>query len=84
MIKRNPFIKLLFFIVLASLLNSCANLNKLPKHNTPLIKDDIRTLGKKRMEAILNFHYKKEDYKEFMDIVLHSRSISSVIKKLQK
>ena len=53
MIKRNPFIKLLFFIVLASLLNSCANLNKLPKHNTPLIKDDIRTLGKKRMEETL-------------------------------
>jgi type IV pilus assembly protein PilQ len=53
MIKRNSFIKLLFFIVLASLLNSCANLNKLPKHNTPLIKNDIRTLGKKRMEETL-------------------------------
>ncbi len=53
MIKKNIFIKLLFFIVIASLLNSCANLKKLPKHNTPLIKDDISKLGKKTMEETL-------------------------------
>ena len=55
------------------------------KNYTSLLnKYDFRKLGKKRMDAILNFHYKKDEYKEFIDIVLHSRSIPSVIKKLQK
>ena len=59
-------------------------IHKKKDYSSLLKKYDFRKLGKKRMDAILNFHYKKEDYKEFMDIVLHSRSISSVIKKLQK
>ena len=59
-------------------------IHKKKDYSSLLKKYDFRKLGKKRMDSILNFHYKKEDYKEFMDIVLHSRNIPSVIKKLQK
>jgi hypothetical protein len=59
-------------------------IHKKTNYTSLLNKYDFRKLGKKRMNAILNFHYKKEEYKEFIDIVLHSRSIPSVIKKLQK
>ena len=45
---------------------------------------DFRKLGKKRMDAILNFTYNKSEYQEYMDIILHSRGIPSVIKKLKK
>ena len=34
------------------------------------------------MDAILNFHYHKDKYQFYMDIVLHSRTIESVLKKL--
>jgi len=66
---------------------SCGTLRGIRKNKdyTDLLKNyDFRNLGRQRMDAVLSFHYKKEDYKEFMDIVLHSRSIPSVIKKLQK
>ena len=49
-----------------------------------LSKYDFRNLGKIRMNAILNFIYNKDDYKSYMDIVLHSRNIESVINKLTK
>ena len=45
---------------------------------------DFRKLGKKRMDAILNFTYNQSEYQDYMDIVLHSRGIPSVIKKLKK
>ena len=37
------------------------------------------------MNAILNFHYSKDDpiFKEYIEIVLHSYNIESVIKKLK-
>jgi len=47
-----------------------------------LSKYDFRKLGKIRMDAILNFHYHKDKYQFYMDIVLHSRTIESVLKKL--
>jgi len=47
-----------------------------------LRKHDFRKLGKVRMDSILNFTYNKDDFKEYIDIVLHSRTIDSVIKKL--
>ena len=59
-------------------------IHKKKDYSSLLKKYDFRKLGKARMDAILNFHYKKDDYKEFMDIILHSRNIPSVIKKLQK
>ena len=65
---------------------SCGILKGLRKHKnykSLLRKYDFRKLGRKRMDAILNFHYKKEHYKPFMDIVLHSRTIDSVIKKMK-
>jgi len=65
---------------------SCGSLKGIHKENdySSLIQTyDFRKLGKKRMDAILNFHYKKDQYQEYMDIVLHSRNIESVIKKLK-
>ena len=59
-------------------------IHKKKDYSSLLKKYDFRELGKRRIDAILNFHYKKGDYKEFMDIILHSRNIPSVIKKLQK
>ena len=47
MIKKNIFIKIFLISVIAVFATSCAKLKTLPKHNTPLIKEDIRTLGKK-------------------------------------
>jgi hypothetical protein len=46
---------------------------------------DFRKLGNHRMNQLLNFHYKKNDplIKDFMEVVLTSRKISSVIKKLK-
>ena len=65
---------------------SCGTLRGIHKkkdYSDLLKKYDFRKLGKKRMDAVLNFHYKKDEYQEFMDIVLHSRTIQSVVKKLQ-
>ena len=59
-------------------------IHKKKDYSSLLQKYDFRNLGKSRMNAVLNFHYKKEHYKEYMDIGLHSRSIDSVIKKLRK
>ena len=53
MIKKNIFIKIFLISVIAVFATSCAKLKTLPKHNTPLIKEDIRTLGKKTMEETL-------------------------------
>lgn len=44
---------------------------------------DFRKLGKIRMDSIVNFTYNLSDFEEYMDIVLHSRSKESVIKKLK-
>ena len=66
---------------------SCGVLRGIRKgidYSSLLQKYDFRRLGKQRMDAVLNFHYKKDEYNEFMDIVLHSRGINSVLKKLQK
>jgi len=65
---------------------SCGTLRGIHKkkdYSSLLNKYDFRRLGRRRMDAVLNFHYKKDDYKSYMDIVLHSRGIPSVIKKLQ-
>ena len=49
------------------------------------LKDyDFRKLGKVRMDAIVNFIYNKDEFQDYMDIVLHSRTIESVLSKLQK
>jgi len=45
---------------------------------------DFRKLGKGRMDQLVNFHYLKDEFKDYMDIVLHSRTIPSVLKKLDK
>ena len=44
----------------------------------------ITELGKIRADAVLNFIYNKDEFKDYIDIVLHSRTIESVIKKLKK
>lgn len=66
---------------------SCGNLqsiNQEVNYKEFLDNNDFRKLGKDRFDAILNFIYDKDKYRDYMDIVLHSRSIDSVIKKLQK
>ena len=41
----------------------------------PFLKEyDFRRLGKIRMDAILNFVYNQDEYREYMDIILHSRN----------
>lgn len=65
---------------------SCGNLKSIniTKNYKPFLeKYDFRKLGKERMDAILNFIYNKEEFQEFMEIVLHSRSVESVYKKLK-
>ena len=51
-----------------------------------LLKEyDFRKLGRVRMDAILRFHSHKRDiFKGYIDIVLHSRTIESVVKKLEE
>jgi hypothetical protein len=50
----------------------------------PFLKEyDFRKLGKQRMDALLNFTYNKDDYSDYMEIVLHSRSKESVLKKIR-
>ena len=50
----------------------------------PFLKEyDFRKLGKVRMDSILNFVYNKDDYKQYMEIILHSRNKESVLKKLK-
>ena len=50
----------------------------------PFLKEyDFRKLGKVRMDSILNFVYNKDDFKEYMEIILHSRNKESVLKKLK-
>jgi len=44
---------------------------------------DFRKLGKVRMDAIVNFIYNQSSYEDYMNIVLHSRGIESVVKKLK-
>lgn len=48
-----------------------------------LNKYDFRKLGKQRMDAILKFIQTKDDFEQYMDIVLHSRSVDTVTKKLK-
>ena len=65
---------------------SCGVLRGLHKerdYSSLVNKYDFRKLGKKRMDAILNVYYKKDQYQDYMNIVLHSRNIESVIKKLK-
>ena len=51
----------------------------------PFLKEyDFRRLGKIRMDAVLNFVNKQDEYQEYMDIILHSRNKESVLKKLKK
>ena len=51
----------------------------------PLLqKNDFRKLGKHRMDAIVNFTLCKDNFKDYMDIVLHSRKKETVIQKLKK
>jgi len=67
---------------------SCGSLqgiNKTMDYKHFLNNYDFRKLGKVRMDALLNFHYHKQDtFQDYMNIVLHSRSIESVVKKLEK
>jgi hypothetical protein len=35
------------------------------------------------MDSILNFIYNKDDFKEYMEIILHSRNKESVLNKLK-
>ena len=35
------------------------------------------------MDSILNFIYNKDDYKDFIEIILHSRNKESVLSKLK-
>ena len=65
---------------------TCGNLKSIRtniNYSSFLQTYDFRILGKKRMDSILQFIYNKEDFREFMDIVLHSRTIESVLKKLK-
>ena len=58
----------------------------LTKDYKPFLKEyDFRKLGRIRMDAILKFHNHKQDiFQDYMDIVLSSRGIESVVKKLEK
>jgi hypothetical protein len=88
--KQNLAIQLAKHLPDKNLLNfrtTCGNLKSI--HQTVNYKDflkknDFRKLGKIRADAILNFIYNKDEFKDYMDIVLHSRTIESVIKKLKK
>jgi hypothetical protein len=66
---------------------TCGNLQGLRQHKDykELLKHyDFRKLGKIRMNSILDFTYNKHKFKDYMDIVEHSRTIQSVVKKLEK
>ena len=58
----------------------------LTKDYKPFLKKyDCRKLGRIRMDAIITFHsHKKDIFQDYMDIVLTSRGIESVVKKLEK
>ena len=65
---------------------TCGNLKSIRtniNYSSFLQTYDFRKLGKVRMDSILNFVYNKDDYKEYMDIILHSRNKESVLKKLK-
>lgn len=61
------------------------NLHTTYDYHNILKQYDFRKLGKCRMNQLLNFHYIKKNpvIKDFMEIVLSSRKISSVITKLK-
>jgi len=66
---------------------TCGTLQGLHQKNNYkdlLEKYDFRKLGKQRMDSVLNFTYNKDEFKDYIDIVLHSRTIESVVKKLDK
>ena len=42
-------------------------IHKKKDYSSLVNKYDFRELGKKRMEAILNFHYKKDQYQDYMN-----------------
>jgi len=62
---------------------SLKGLHQTIDYNSLLKEYDFRKLGKVRMDAIISFH-KLDIFQDYMDIVLHSRSIKSVIKKLEE
>ncbi len=65
---------------------SCGSLkciNQKINYKEFLKKYDFRKLGKIRMDSILNFIYNKDDYKDFIEIILHSRNKESVLSKLK-
>ena len=66
---------------------SCGTLrgmNQTIDYQPLLQKNDFRKLGKQRMDAIVNFTLCKDNFKDYMDIVLHSRKKETVIQKLKK
>jgi len=58
-------------------------INQKINYHSFLKEYDFRVLGKVRMDSILNFVYNQDDFKDYMDIILHSRTKESVIKKLK-
>lgn len=63
---------------------SIQGLKQKVNYNQFLKEYDFRRLGKIRMDSILEFIYNQHKFKEYMDLVNHSRTIDSVVKKLQK
>ena len=64
---------------------TCGTLRGLRKnidYKSFLQEYDFRKLGKKRMDAIVNFTYNKDKFEDYMNIVMHSRTIDSVSRKL--